>query len=237
MSDHHRTEDDDTTTALMLRTPTNLAGIGGRELRPFETRRVERLHERAPAIVKRARAAGVGITYLGLAPLFQEVRLYRGSDSDWILAPVDQHEHDVVPRRSLDELRRLHQAGLDFHLYAGHEVDPDKTCDFLADTDGQTVISRTDAVDLVGPVPEPAGALQLAEQLDRHSETILNGVRRGAPVVGAVLLGVLAAPFLVVGGALAAAVTIDPIIFGAIPALTPEDGEPAAFFELTRWEW
>jgi hypothetical protein len=33
------------------------------------------------------------------------------------------------------------------------------------------------------------------------------------------------------------AAAIDPIIFGAVPALTPEDGEPAAFFELTRWDW
>jgi hypothetical protein len=44
---------------------------------------------------------------------------------------------------------------------------------------------------------------------------------------------------LLVGAAAAAVASggLDPIVFGVIPARSPHDGEPAAWYELTRWEW
>jgi hypothetical protein len=223
---------------LLTPTASGVTRLGSRDLRPSEARRVARLHQRAPQIVERAARAGVGIEYLGIADLFQEVRLFRGTESDWVLAPVDEHEQTVVPRAPLSDLRRLHQEGLDFLLYVGHEIDPRKTDELLGEGgEPQATISRADVASLVGPVPAPIAAVELAERLDQHSRTVLAAIRRGAPIAGAALVGVLAAPFLLVAGSLASLATVDPIVFGAIAALRAEVGEPAAFFELTRWDW
>jgi hypothetical protein len=41
----------------------------------------------------------------------------------------------------------------------------------------------------------------------------------------------------VAGAALGALSTLDPIILGVTPALRADDGEPAAWYALVRWEW
>ena len=46
-----------------------------------------------------------------------------------------------------------------------------------------------------------------------------------------------AAPVVLVGTAAAAISTIDPIIFGAVPAVSAREGEPAAWYVLARWDW
>lgn len=227
------------TTVLLTPSVGDFARLGGRQLTPYEQHRVERLHDRAPAIVKQARVVGVEIGYLGVAGLFNETRIYKGVDNDWALAPVNESDLVVAPRIQRDILRRLEKADIaPFLAYEAHEIDRAKNQEALAELPaGRAVIPREQAAELVGPVPAPAGTLELATRLDEHSTRVLTTLRRGALVGGGALLGVLAAPFLLAGAVVGAAAGADPILIGALPALRSQVGEPALFFELCRWNW
>jgi hypothetical protein len=211
-----------------------------RQLSPYELRRVERMQRCAPAIVEHAHDIGVELAYLGIAGLFNETRLYKGPKSNWTLGPVDEDEPAVVPRAQQLILKRLVEARVaPFLTYVAHEVDRSQSDHLLADVgqQGSSVVSHEQAALLNGPVPDHAGALEVAARLDQHSTTVLAAIRKGAPIAAGALLGVLAAPFLLAGAVVASLATFDPILIGAVPILRADVGEPAAFFELTRWDW
>jgi hypothetical protein len=42
---------------------------------------------------------------------------------------------------------------------------------------------------------------------------------------------------VITGAALASLATVDPIVFGVIPAGRAIDGQPAAWYVLARWDW
>jgi hypothetical protein len=223
-------------------TPTRALATSGtialRDLRPFESRRVELLDQRAVSLVNQASTIGANIKYLGVAPLFNEPRIYPGADTDWVIAPADEHEHVVVPREQRRVLQRLVDDGIDFRtIYVAHEVDRARRQEVAGDGLGPGVVTRQQGIDIVGPVPLPAAALEVGDRLDVTSQRVLSAIGKAAPVAGGLLLGILAAPFVVVGAAVAGLATLDPIVIGAIPALSPHVGEPAAFFELTSWDW
>jgi hypothetical protein len=230
-----------TGTALLGPTARDFARFGGRELRPYERHRVERMHERvAPVIVERARRAEIKIDYLGVSELFNETRIYRGADNDWTLAPVVDDDPAIAPQEQLRVLQRLTKANAaPFLAYVAHEIDRSKSEHLLPELQqqGRTVVSRDLAAELVGPIPEDPAITGLAAQLDGHSTKVFSAVRKGAPIAAGVLLGVLAAPFLIAGAVVGAVAGLDPIVIGAVPILRAEIGEPALFFELTRWNW
>jgi hypothetical protein len=230
----------DAAAAVFAPSPRDFALLGGRDLTAGERRRVERMHQRAPMIVDRAREVGVDIAYLGVAQLFNEPRVYRGVGNDWTLGPIDDDHPAVFPREQQRLMQQLAEANAaPFLAYVAHEIDRSKRAELLPHLPetGHAVVSREQAAELVGPVPDHAATLQLAEQLDRQSTTVLSAIRKGAPVAGAALLGVLAAPFVLAGAALASAATLDPILIGAVPILRADVNEPALFFELARWDW
>jgi hypothetical protein len=227
--------------AMLLRpTVDDFTRFGGRELRPYEQHRVARMHEHAPVVVERALQAGVEIDYLGISSLFNEVRLYRGPDNDWALFPVDEHESAVAPRDQQRLLRRLTEANAaPFLAYVAHEIDRAKSGHLLPElpAQGSATVSREEAAELVGPVPEHPATAELAGRLDEHATGVVTAIRKGAPIAGGLLLGVLAAPFVLAGAVVGSIATLDPILIGAVPVLRAETGEPALFFELTRWDW
>jgi len=77
----------------------------------------------------------------------------------------------------------------------------------------------------------------LGEKLAQRSGQVMSAVGRASKVVGAVSLGIASAPVVLVGGALAGLATIDPIVLGAIPAVSTASGEPAAWYVLAKWDW
>jgi hypothetical protein len=207
---------------------------------PLMVRSVEMLDRRAPTIVEAARRANLNIDYLGIGPLFPETRLYEGLETDWVLAPADGREETVIPRRQQRDLRRIRSALNDqFQLiYVAHEVEKARTEGVPAvPANGHKVIEPSTAVDLVGPVPPPASTVELGDRLAVRSGQLLNAMRRAVPLVGAAALGVVAAPVVLVGAAIASLATLDPIVLGAIPALSSYPGDPAAWFVLARWDW
>jgi hypothetical protein len=246
--DHHATPTNAAPNVTMRDTAVNLLDGGPvvltsyhaqGELRPAAAARVATLERDAPAVVARARSAGVAIRFVGTSPLFAEQRFYPGPRSDWVIGPADEHEQIVIPRPQRQALSRLVEHGIDFPLtYIAHEVPKASSAELPATKNGTpTSLERVDAATLVGAVPAPAGAVELGERLGRQATHVLQGIAAAAPVVGAAILAVAAAPVVLTAGAWAALVTVDPIVFGAIPALSDAPGEPACFYQLVAWDW
>lgn len=205
---------------------------------PARERRIATLERQAPTIVHQARQADVDITYLGINPLFAETRLYRGVETNWTLAPAKNPDDAIVPRDERQSLERLAKADIHFPLiYVAHEVDKTKTEGRLPADRTYVRLEPDEVGDIVPEVPEPAGPVEYANELDRRATQVLGAMRRVALFSGKAALAVAAAPVVLVGGALATVATLDPIILGAIPAVTAEAGEPAAWYVLARWEW
>jgi hypothetical protein len=210
-----------------------------REMTPARARRVAALERRAPTIIEQARDAGVDIDYLGINPLFAETRLYRGGDTDWLLGPAANPDDAVVPRDERRALERLAKSDLDFPLiYVAHEVDKEKTKHLDPGRDTSHVeLGNEQAKNLVGPSPAPRDVLAAGERYADHATEVLRTIGRVAPIVGKAALVVVGAPVVLGVGAIASLATLDPIILGAVPAVTPEPGELAAWFVLARWDW
>lgn len=209
------------------------------QLSPLVARRVATLERQAPEILSTARSVGLEIEYLGINPLFSGSRLYGGVDTDWVLAPADREADAVVPPRERRVVQNLAASGLHFPLiYIAHEVRKEQSQHLaLPDGHGHTVLERTQAEELIGAIPPPASSVAVGEKLADRSVSIAKGLRRTAEVAGAAAVGIAAAPAVLVGGAIAGLAAIDPIILGAIPAVSTASGEPAAWYVLAQWYW
>ena len=64
-------------------TPVAVSQLDSRTARAVET-----LERRAPLNIKKASRAGVGIKYLGIAPLFSEPIACLGELTNWVVSPV-----------------------------------------------------------------------------------------------------------------------------------------------------
>ena len=190
-------------------------------------------------MINSASRAGVDITYLGIAPLFDEPRAYAGQQTDWIIRPAADHDESIVPASRRGKAAELVHAGIDFPLvYVAHEIPKGRLAMPGRNhrRDGATA-SRTRSCNRsrsIGAVPVPAATSALAERLGHKSEHLLAVLRTALPIAGAIA----AAPFILAGAAVAALANgLDPIVFGAIPAGPPSSGQPAAWYILARWEW
>ncbi len=206
---------------------------------PVVARRVAVLEREADSVIARANRAGVDLRYQGISPLFDETLAYAGDDADWVIGPMRPSEIPVVPRSQQEALRRLDAWGLRFPvLYVAHEV-PDGQAFAQTGGDLQTVrqVRPSEMPELVGPTPPPVVVTKVADHLSEKAEQILSAIRRASVVVGTTAMAALAAPVVAAGSAAAAIATIDPIIFGAVPAVSAREGEPAAWYVLAKWDW
>jgi hypothetical protein len=80
-------------------------------------------------VLAQSQQAGLPLPFVGFVPLFEQPRLYRGTNVDvWL---VNMHDDPwfhywygpSAPRRVIEELKMLQKhVGLDFHLYVAHEI-------------------------------------------------------------------------------------------------------------------
>jgi hypothetical protein len=200
-------------------------------------RRVASLEHSSPRLVKTAERAGVDITYLGIAPLFDEPRAYAGPQTDWIIRPAE-HSDGIIPAAQLDRLQRLVYAGLDFpRVYVAHEIPKDRLALPTGTNNPPVTLDQAAAAEAIGSVPPPAETSTLTARLGHSSEQLLTVLRAALPIAGAIAavpFVIAAAPFLAAG---AVAAGLDPIVFGVIPAGNPVVGEPAAWYILAQWVW
>ena len=197
-------------------------------------RRVATLDRRAPNIVRQAHEVDVDITYLGIAPLFDEPRAYGGPTTDWVIAPVTAEAQEVVPRRERQTLQRLIEASIDFPLvYVAHEL-PKGRLDVPEFNSAAPIPVDRAAVRMAAiDVPAPMTTVELSQRLGRSSAQLLAVIGKALPIAGAVV----AAPFVVAGAALGALARLDPIILEVVPDGAGAPGEPAAWFVVARWNW
>jgi hypothetical protein len=197
-------------------------------------RRVATLERSSPQLVRTAERAGVDISYLGIAPLFDEPRAYAGPQTDWIIRLADPSD-GIIPAAQLDRLQRLVHVGLDFpRIYVAHEIPKDRLALTTGTNDPPVMLGEAAATQAVGPVPPPAETSAVAAQLGHRSQRLLTALGAALPIAGAIA----AAPFLAAGAVVAGlAAGLDPIVFGVIPAGDPVPGEPAAWYILAQWAW
>jgi hypothetical protein len=210
-------------------TPRPVSPDGGRP-----GRRAAALERRSAGLVRRADAAGVPITFLGIEPVFSEPRAYIGPQTDWVIAPA-RAEDTVVPRAERHALVKLDDMGIVFPLiYVAHEIGKDRLDAARRQGTGPVTLDRATAAHAVGSVPPPVAATMLAHRLGRSSQAVLNALRKAGPIAGAIA----ASPVLLVGAAAATlAAGLDPVVFGVIPAGLPTPGQPAAWYVLASWQW
>lgn len=207
---------------------------------PVVARRVAVLEREAPAMVDLARSVGVEIKYEGIAPMFEEPVIYAGNDTDWIIGPMGAEDVPVIPREQQKALALLDEVGARFPvLYVAHEVEKGSFPGSPeAPTGTMAVVSTDQAADIIGPPPLPPQSVELANRLSERSAQVFRAIRTAGVVAGTAALAVAAAPVALVGAAAGALATLDPIVIGVIPAVpSPTVGAPAAWYELTRWDW
>lgn len=198
------------------------------------TQRVATLERQAPDMVRAARDAGADIEYLGVSPLPAGPMYYNGIGTGWVLAPAGAPEDGVVPREHALRLLRLRDEGIYFpRLYVAHEVAEERAEAIRPQVSAKgQELEPIQTSELVSPIPPPAESVALAEQMVWVSQQIKAGLRRaGSMAVEAVTIPAAAA------GAVLSAATLDPIVLGAIPAVSEKPGAPAVWFALARWEW
>lgn len=206
---------------------------------------------RKPAVVRRverlAAAVNADIQFIGIHPLFEEVRVYRGRDRDWVLAPAhldpligEMGGSLPIPRVELERLRRLVSA-VDFPaVYIGHDV-PSGAVEIvensaqgtqgvaLAQRPGARVIDEQTARSLVSSVPPPRATLAQSQRLGEIWGALFRGVGTAATAaIGIALAPLVAIPSLFQGVAFA-----DPVILGAVP----HGVDTAAWFVLAQWDY
>jgi hypothetical protein len=198
-------------------------------------RRVATLEREAPRIMSLGRSVNANVNYLGIAPMFNTALMFAGEETDWIVGPIGGTEMPVVPREHKKTLERLEAVGAHFPiLYVAHEVKKGNFPGSLNVPSGSVASIPMEQVgEIVGPTPAPEGSVETAARLNLRTNQVFRAMGR----VGAVAGAVAAAPLLLVGSAVSALSTLDPIVFGVIPALLAETDAPAAWYVLARWDW
>jgi hypothetical protein len=203
------------------------------------TRRVATLEREAPRIMTLGRSVNANVNYLGIAPMFNKTLMFAGDETDWIVGPIGGTEMPVVPKEQRKSLERLEAVGAHFPiLYVAHEVKKGNFPGSLNAPSGSVATIPMEQVgEIVGPTPVPAGSVETAARLNLRTNQVFRAIGRVGAVAGAVAGALAAAPLLLVGSAVSALSTLDPIVFGVIPALLAETDEPAAWYVLARWDW
>lgn len=207
-------------------------------LDPAAIDRLPVLARRAGNLSDLAVAAGAPLRYLGVAPLFVDTLAYRGSASDWVIAPAGVDPMIAngplpIPADVRDRLRRLVAAGVDFPaVYLAHEVAGSTSGPKRgAGEHGLEVINPAMARDLVGAAPPERRSQQLSTRLGGAVESVGRAARRSLRLSGNAARAagaVAAAPF----------VLLDPMVIGVVTAdgsVVP--GDTAAFFLIAEWHW
>ncbi len=224
----------------LLTVPTTGTDLVRRPTTALATHQAQTLDRRSPETLALAKSVGVELEYRGVQPLFKTPRIYTGTDgNDWTIEPLYRDTDCVVPKDQQAVIRKLLEADLDFRmLYIAHEVEGTKTEDIVRATDtAHTDITPEKVGELVGPVPAPQHAVTLGDRLNQRTAKTLTTIKKGAKVGGMTAAGIVAAPVVMVGAAVAALAQMDPIILGVEVIGEPRVGQPGAFYVVTRWDW
>ncbi len=213
-------------------------------------RQLATLSTRADRLAKHAAEHQLHLPCLGVLPLFDEIRAYHGTRSEWVITPASldplvRSGGLPVPHEQLRWLEAVEAAGVTFDdIYLAHEV-PSGTV-FAAEpfraTTAQTlpagrarptveVLDAARAEAAIGTAPPPSAAIHRAQRLGKQAETVLRGLATAARISGTALAALATAPLSLAAG-------LDPIVLGVVsPDGTTQPGTPAAWFLVAAWTW
>lgn len=191
-----------------------------------------KLRERAERIVRSARAEGLPIFPVAIAPLFAGWRLHtRGRHYDYVFCNLAEdplfHDPDgfPIPRHTLRYLERLSRSALAEQfdlLYVVHEVEKGSV------REGEAL----DSDKLVPPSPR-------VQRASRHLGTLGTGLWLGAtlPLVAGGGLGMAVATAAATAVLAMISPGVDPLLLGAVvaPGRPVRAGELAVWFYLAHW--
>lgn len=205
-------------------------------------RRVAVLEQEGPGLVRAVKdETNADIEYLGIAGLPAGPIFYNGADgSGWVLAPATTLDDAVAPRREARVLRQVREVMPPGLTYVAHEVRPDQAEPLRAQAASSRglELSAAEATALVGPIPPPAEAVAHGERMALRSKQVVDGLRRTGKVVAGAVVGAIAIPAAAAAAVLAApAAMVDPIVLVALPAVSENEGAPAAWYAVVRWDW
>jgi hypothetical protein len=181
------------------------------------------------------------LCFMGVAPVFEETRLYQGQDSKWVLSPVEndvlyQHYGNKLPmpKAAKMEIDRVVRAGIDLRAYIGHEL-PAGVAD--AWESGQRI-----PLEWVLP-PVPRALAQRTQALAKAGTLLWRTVQ--ATVKTAATVGLAATSAVVVVGTavaaapLALAAGLDPVILGCCydDSYTVNGRPVGLWFSVCQWYW
>jgi hypothetical protein len=192
------------------------------------------LEREAPRTVALALKAGAQIEYVGIAPLLDGHHVFTGENTSWVVGPAGPSDAALIPKQQARALIQLSKSSISFpEVYIAHELAEGTAADPSTPVGAMAPVSRSIAEELVGAVPPPRAVVELGERLSLRARQVFAGMKVAAGVAGAVV----AAPFVLGSAALAGLATLDPILFGVVPAVTSDPGQPAAWYVLARWDW
>ena len=197
----------------------------------------ERLLAEVAEIVEQAASKNLELQFLGVAPLFNEVRRYRGPGYDWLICPAAldpmlRRGSLGVPRGKLRAMRKVSKEVAIPAIYVAHEMpaEPSRSAITSLDT-GRVVLSPDEALDLIPPAPSDARTIAIASGASKAAETMIGILKKAARMTATAATAVGASALSIFAGT-------DPIILGAI-TLGGETtaGTPAAWVVIARWDW
>lgn len=165
----------------------------------------------------------------------EQPRLVLDRGTPWMVTPLESDPYTSraggypFPAGVAAQLQRISAAGARFHRIAiAHELDPHGPVATMIGTipPAGLIVEGKTARACLGETPAPAETKHLAATLDKAVKTTLRFAARTATAAAA-------AP-----AALAAALQLDPIVFGVIGIdRHPRTGEPAIYYPLAAWRW
>ena len=197
----------------------------------------EEILAEARRIVDRAAAKDLDLQFLGVAPLFHEVRHFTGPGYDWVVCPAGadpmlRRGTIGVPRRKLRTMRKLSDEVAIPAIYIAHEIPTGASRDAIVPAGRRrAVLSPAEASELVPSPPPDAQAVALASGASKTAEVMVAMLTKAARATARVAQAVGDSARSVFAGT-------DPIILGAITlGSETEAGCPAAWVVIARWDW
>lgn len=199
-----------------------------------------RYHSLAVVIERAATRRGLALERAGTHPIptALELRQVGPAGTPWLVCHADRDPllassgSMPVPRQIRATMARLVEEGFDFPVtIVAHQCAPGdqpKASEVLAAPGSAITAQRARSmVKHPGAHPEGRRSVDRIEQGAASVERAVSRVGRAASRVGVTL------------GSMAAAIALDPIVFGAVapPGRALHPGEPAAWFVIGRWDW
>ena len=191
----------------------------------------QQLIERYRRTLYLAEHHNLSLLFLGYAPVFSGIRVYRGRGCDWAMMQLGDdpvysfhRQRLYAPKPVIEQMERLVQAGIEFDaIFIAHEIPL-----------GSVKPGEPVPLELVIPPPHP----EVRRRLSFLESTLI----RWWEFVTKVLTGtakVVAITAMSTGAGVAALAAQDPVLFGVqFDAAWQVNGQPVGmWYYLTHWYW